>query len=54
MEQYNAVPAKRLLNLVQKYSHHVHMKEIEGNLDILYSIHKLEGSSITTVLVQWG
>lgn len=30
MEQYNAVPAKRLLHMVKKYTHHVHMKEIEG------------------------
>ncbi|XP_071825504.1 uncharacterized protein [Apostichopus japonicus] len=38
MEQYNAVPAKRLLNLVQKYSHHVHMKEIEENVKRSHSI----------------
>ncbi|PIK60238.1 putative interaptin [Apostichopus japonicus] len=38
MEQYNAVPAKRLLNMVQKYSHHVHMKEIEENVKRSHSI----------------
>ncbi|KAJ8036572.1 hypothetical protein HOLleu_20588 [Holothuria leucospilota] len=32
MEQYNAVPAKRLVQMVQKYTHHTHMKQIEENV----------------------
>ena len=32
MDQYTLLPAKRLVHLVKKYTHHAHMKAIEGQL----------------------
>lgn len=40
MDKYVDIPAKRLANLVNKYSHHQQMKTIEGKLPQLNSIYK--------------
>lgn len=38
MEQYISLPAQRLAHLVQKYVHHCHMKQIEGQYNCNFEL----------------